>query len=303
MFKRFLLKFLLFLPLVFLLLPSHSFAWAITIWWTSEIQKVSLNNGSSSDIVSTIENTWFSLLRTIKIILIWLFVIYMVYAWAKMIMSMWTDEDKIKSAKKQIWYALIWIIFVNIPWTIYEAFYKPSNWSIWWSIWSSWNSKTQSFADTIFINWSAFDYLINSVVWMLEVVIFWWAIFILVYSWIKLILWWKDTKIVQESKMKLLYSIMALILVWFIEAWKNFAFGWQIASWISLFKTLANLILFLAAPIAIFYLSLAWYYYITSWWNDEKIKKAKNIITYVLLWGLIFLASYTFLLELWTFNS
>nr|MDD3720160.1 hypothetical protein [Candidatus Gracilibacteria bacterium] len=303
MFKRFLLKFLLFLPLVFLLLPSHSFAGAITIGGTSEIQKVSLNNGSSSDIVSTIENTGFSLLRTIKIILIGLFVIYMVYAGAKMIMSMGTDEDKIKSAKKQIWYALIGIIFVNIPGTIYEAFYKPSNGSIGGSIGSSWNSKTQSFADTIFINGSAFDYLINSVVWMLEVVIFWGAIFILVYSGIKLILGGKDTKIVQESKMKLLYSIMALILVGFIEAWKNFAFGGQIASGISLFKTLANLILFLAAPIAIFYLSLAGYYYITSGGNDEKIKKAKNIITYVLLGGLIFLASYTFLLELGTFNS
>jgi hypothetical protein len=291
------------LSIIFISWMNISFAWVVDINTAiSPIKQSSIKNTWNWDLVSTIENTWFSLLSSMKIILIWIFVVYMVYAWIKMIISMWTDEERIKSAKKQIRYWLIWIIFVNIPWTIYEAFYKTSNWTIWNPTWNSWSSNTPNWSDSTIINWIAFDYLLNNIIWFLEVVIFFSALFMLIYSWIMLILWGKDPKVVWETKMKLLYSIIVLIFIWFIEAWKNFAFSWKVADWINIFKTLADLILFLSWPIAIFFLTLAWFYFITSAWNEEKIKKWKSIVIYVLLWILILLASYTLLLELGTFN-
>lgn len=284
MFKKILIYIFTFIAL-FMSLDLVSAAWVVDLGPVDDkIAEISIKTWPNWNIKDVINNTWFSLLSTIKVIIIWIFVIYMVYQWVKMIMSMWTDEDKIKSAKRWIWYAIIWVIIINMPETIYKAFYWPKE------------------VNNVFVSSIDFNYLINWIVWLLELWILFAAIFVFIYAWVKLIVWWKDPKVVSETKMKILYSIVALIFLWFIEAWKNFAFNWKIADWVSIFKSLINLMLFLAAPIAMFFLSLAWYYYITSWGNEENVKKAKSIITYVLLWTLIFLASYTFLLELNTFT-
>jgi hypothetical protein len=48
------------------------------------------------------------------------------------------------------------------------------------------------------------------------------------------------------------------------------------------------------------FLTIAAYTYITANGDDEKIKKAKNIVVNVILATIILLASYTFLLDLIT---
>jgi hypothetical protein len=88
-----------------------------------------------------------------------------------------------------------------------------------------------------------------------------------------------------------------------MEVWRNFVFIWDFKwTWQDVFSKLANLALFFAGPIAIFFLSLAWYYYITSGWEEEKIKKAKSIIINTGLATLLLLWIYTFLLDLKTLN-
>ena len=69
-----------------------------------------------------------------------------------------------------------------------------------------------------------------------------------------------------------------------------------------LFATLANLALFFAWPIAIFFLSLAGYYYITAGGDDDKVKKAKSIVFNTLIATIILLGIYTFLLDLKTLS-
>lgn len=290
MFKKIILHFFIIISLI----PSISFAWVIPIdGW--DIVDVSIAP-TWEKLVEGINNSGFSILSSLKTIFLWLFVFYMVYAWVKMIMSMWTDDEKINSAKKQIWYALIWIIFINIPWTIYEAFFNDSPWSV--TGLTNWSSD---WVGTIVWDWF-WDFL-NYIVWLLEMLIFFIALFMFIYTWLKLILWWKDSKTVSEAKSKILYSIIGLILVWFIEVWRWFAFSWDINAWVGIFATIANLLLFIAPLIGLFFLTLAWYYYITSGGDKEKVKKAKDIIIYIFLWTLIFLASYTILLEINTFTA
>jgi len=293
MIKKFIYNISKIIILLLLTLPilNHSFADSVTIKWVWEIKDVSINPSNNSNFVSSISSTWFSILASIKMILMWVFIFYMVYSWAEMIMSMWTDDDKIKKAKRQIRYSLIWVIFINIPWTLYDAFFNDSPWTT-WVLWIWKDNWTH-------IIWGSWFYsLLNYLTWLLEIVIFFSALFIFIYTWITLILWWKDSKTVSEAKLKLLYAIIVLILVWFIEIWRGFAFTWDFQIWYSIFWSLANLIMYIAPLIWLFYISLAWYYYIS--WNEEKIKKAKNIIIYVLLWTLILLASYSILLELET---
>jgi hypothetical protein len=105
---------------------------------------------------------------------------------------------------------------------------------------------------------------------------------------------------VKEGKTRILWSVLWLLTVPFIELWRNFAFTWKVEAWENIFQTIANLSLFFAGPVAIIFLTLAWYYFITSAGDEEKIKKAKHIVTNTVIATVILLASYTFLLDLAT---
>ena len=112
---------------------------------------------------------------------------------------------------------------------------------------------------------------------------------------------WNEEDI-KEAKNKIIWSVVWLIFIWFIESWQAFVYWWEIKDWANLFKTLEELALFFAWPIAIFFLTLAWYYYITSNGDEEKIKKAKSIVINTVIATVILLASHSFLKDLLTLN-
>jgi len=146
-----------------------------------------------------------------------------------------------------------------------------------------------------------FSYSLNNqIVLFLEVMIFLAAIFMITITGIQLMTSRGREERIKEAKTKILYTILALIFVGVIEAWKRLAFNGEIEDGVNLFESLANLALFFAAPVAIFFLTLAGYYYITSNGDEERVKKAKSIIINTLLATLILLAAYTFLLDLAT---
>ena len=252
-----------------------------------------------SIIVTNINNIWFRILRTLKLIIQWLLVIYVVYIWVTMIISMWTDEDKLSKSKNQLWYSLIALVFINIPWRIYNAIYvwernqvinENSDIAYTWS------------ADTwLFVNSDVFDWVIGSIISFIEVFIFGIALFVLVMAGIKIMTSrWKEEK-VTEAKNKITYSIFAMIFVGMIEAWKFVAISWDIGTtWLTLFGKLINLALFFAGPVVILFLTMAGYYYITSNGDDEKIKKAKNIIINTIIAVLLLVVMFTFLNDLVT---
>jgi len=69
------------------------------------------------DPVYAINQIGFSLLTTAKLILQWILVIYIVYIGAMMIMSMGNNEEQLSNSKRQLWYTLIGLLFINIPGT------------------------------------------------------------------------------------------------------------------------------------------------------------------------------------------
>jgi len=285
------------------------FIWFISIsnavdlsWIWSDIKDSSISSIRNDDwnIVTTIETTWKSLLTSVKVILEWILLIFIVYLGFQMVMSLWKNEEDLTKAKTQLRYSIIWIMFVNIPWTLYQAFnwWNPN--SVWgrfpWSTWSNtpWNSDSNLFVN-IFDLWTTLN---SNIVWFIEAGLVWIAIIMLTFSWIKILTsrWRED--IITNEKEKISWSIIWLVFVWFISAWKNLAFSWNISDWVNLYETLSNLALFFAWPVAILFLTLSWYYYITANGDDEKVKKAKNIIINVIIWTVILLASYSFLLDL-----
>jgi len=264
----------------------------------TEIEKSSIKDISASwNIVTDINTLWFSILSLVKLTLQWILVIFIVYVWAQMIWSMW-DDDTLSKWKRQLRYSVVALLFVNIPWSLYSAFHQTDHWRIWNRInngdFTSNGSDSNMFFDVFNFGYTFWD----QVVGFLEVMILAIAIVMIIYEGLKLITSrWREEKI-TEAKNKITYSILALVFVWIIEAWKSFAFSFEVSQATNIFSNLADLALFFAAPVAFFFLTLAWYYYITSAWDEEKVKKAKSIVINTILATLILLAAYTFLLDL-----
>jgi hypothetical protein len=269
----------------------------------SQVKDVSMKyNAGSGDAVTQVNSIGFSILRIIKVVLQGVLLIYVVYIGIQMIMSMGSDEKELSSAKRQIRYALLGLLFINIPGTLYSAFRKDSAWEV--SIGgdirnSSWTSTDITSDGSIIADIFSLGVTINdNIVAFLRVIIFGIAVFMFILAGIRILTsQWREERI-KESKEKIFYWVLALIFIGFIEAWKRLAFGGVIADGFSLVQTIANLALFFAGPVALFFLTLAGYYYITSAGDEERIKKAKRIIVYIFFATLILLASYTFLLDI-----
>lgn len=250
------------------------------------------------DIKTQLESTTLNIFKTLKIVVWWLLVFFIVYAWTMMVFSMWDDEEKISSSKRTIWYSLIWLLFINIPWTIYSAFtWKRTTETITWATWN----VTWIFQRNIFINSEALWPVLGNLVTFLQMILAVFAVIIIIFSWLQMMLaQWKDD-VISQNKSRIIYSLLWLIFLWVLEWWKNVVYKWDLLEgWQEIFSSLANLALFFAWPIAIFFLSLAWYYYITAWGNEDKIKKAKTIVINTALATLILIWMYTFFADLRT---
>ncbi len=268
-------------------------------WYTKDIVSDTLKTDATWSTVDVIEKAWISILTRIKTILSWLLVIYVVYSGAQMVMSMWTDEEQLSWAKRQIWYTVVAFVFINIPGALFNAFDTK-----WWSLgttnYSSW-FKTPGNESNLFMDaFSLWKTINTDIVWFIEILISFIAIVMIIIAGINMLLSrWREEKL-TEAKDKIIWSVIWLLLVWFIESWKYLIFSWEIDDGWSLFETATNLALFFAGPIAIIFLTIAAYTFITSNGDEEKVKKAKSIVVNVLLATIILLASYTFLLDLVT---
>jgi len=277
-------------------------AWVINFdnaKWLDIIKNQSIQWIQSSWVITDdITNTWYKLLTIIKTVVSWLLVIFIVYIWIQMILSMWSDEDKLSTSKTQLRYTLMALIFINIPGALYNMF-VAKKWAIDWTINWTWSTLNSVSWESVFINIDNFTQTINWwIVLFIQTAIFTIAIFMIIISGIKIMTSRGKDEDMSEAKNKIIWSLVWLIFVWFIESWQILVFKWQIKDWATIFNTIENLALFFAWPVAIFFLTLAWYYYITSNGDEEKTKKAKNIIINVIIASVILMASHLFLQDL-----
>lgn len=299
--KKIFLKIFLFLSLV--LTFWNLYAWSINFGdastATTKITAVSINK-KTWDMETQINAIGNNIFKTIKIAIWWLLVLYIVYAWTMMILSMWDDEKQLSTAKRSIWHAVVWLLFINIPTTLYNSLSDKNTTD---DVTGAYWDVTTIYDRNIFMNSDIFGSTLWGIITFLEITLVAVAIFIFIYNGIKIMISAGEDKNVSEAKNKILYSLAGLIFIWIMEVWRNLVFIWDF-KWAGqdMFSRLANLALFFAWPVAIFFLSLAWYYYITSWWEEEKIKKAKTIVINTVLATLILLWMYTFLLDLRTLN-
>jgi ABC-type uncharacterized transport system permease subunit len=110
-----------------------------------------------------------------------------------------------------------------------------------------------------------------------------------------------DEQTSKSAKMRLVYGVIALVIVGFIESiYRAIFFGGTLnaTGLMGILVTVANFFLFIAGPIAIVYIIIGSYFYITSAGDEERADRGKKIILYTFFATILLLLAYTFLVEI-----
>ncbi len=253
---------------------------------------------SWNDPIEVSKSLWFKLLSGAKLIVSGFALIYLVLIGAYMIVFS-DNEDRIKSQRKQVIYALVGFLFLNIPGAIYQIFFVPEG-----SRGTIGDIATDNISVNIFINSTNFKGIFWGIVSFFEIFIFWLAIISFTWGLFRLIMSAGDEEKQKMAKNRIIYGTLGLIFLGFVKVWGTIIargdFGWEIATVGNKFLGLA---LYFAAPVALFFIIMAAYYYITSAWDEERTKKAKSILTNTFIASLILLATYSFFSDIAGFSS
>ncbi|EKD66165.1 MAG: hypothetical protein ACD_49C00060G0007 [uncultured bacterium (gcode 4)] len=273
-------------------------AWVINLWgwelwnWVSGAEVW-------TDSLSKMNSLWINILHSLKMVLGGIALIYIIYIWIQMIMSMWADE-KLSTAKRQLLYALVAFIFINIPGQLYDIFsWKERNVT---DI-SNFTDVTNQGTWNMFINFFNWNSTVEGgILGFVKIFVAAISIYMFVFSGLSYMSSNGKDDIKKKAKWRFLYWFFGLIFLWVIEAWIKVVYNWNIPQTQWIFAQLSNLAIFFAGPITIFFLILWGFYYITSAGDEAKAKKWIAIIKYTFIAVIILLASYSFLKDLADFS-
>lgn len=269
------------------------------IWDVNQIKWVSNWEIWGWNALAKIQTWSMNLLHTLKVIFSWVILVYLVYLGFQMIMAMWA-EDKLTTAKRQIYYTLVAFLFINIPGSLYDVF-------TWKNVSADATDRNASFTavkidewnSNLFINFNNWHATVElGIINFIKVIVVALVIMQFMMAWIGLISSaWNEEKR-KKAKTRFLNWIYGLVFIGIIQAWMWVVYSWDIPRWQGIFAQIMNLWIFFAWPIAIFFLIMGWFYYITSAWDEAKAKKWMMIIKNTFVAVIILLASYAFLKDL-----
>ena len=208
------------------------------------------------------------------------------------------SEETIKTQRKQITYALIGFLFLNIPGFVYTIFAPSSVGSI--GTIDNWSSTTGS---TLFWDTAGFEGIFGNMIAFLRVFAFGVAVTMFTWGLFNLLVSGGDDEKKKQAKNRIVYGIIGLVFLGFVQLWGNLVAMGDFTRYIpSVGGTLFALVMYIAAPIAIFVLIYAAYLMITSAGDEDRVKKGKSILINTGIGLIILLAGLSFMTDIVTFQ-
>lgn len=218
----------------------------------------------------------------IKDITLWVMIIFIVMAWASLLLNNKPEESK--KHLTSLLYILLWWVFV------YGA-----NW-LFGDVFNFWN-KGDSFTTWQEGIWWFTDAMIwkNSVLFVILSAIkafaFFLAIIMIVITWFKVVAAWE-----WEKWKKLVKWLINVVVALLIIKWVDFIY-YLTADSSTFIKNASEFIINVAklfgwiyGVVIVIMVIVAWYLYITDWWSWGNFKKASNILVNILLSALVLFA-------------
>lgn len=250
---------------------------------------------TTGDVYGTARSFGMAILKGIKVVVSGFALIYIILIGVNMIIFS-HNEERIKTQRMQFLYTTIGFLFLNVPGIVYYIIFWPS--------YSGPNEYQSIGWDTSFILWNSDTFswangFVAQAISFFEVFAFAAAIFTLTWAFWQLMTAGGDEEKAKRERRKIIFSVIALMVLSFAKVWGEVITSWDWAgSAASLMDSLLALVLYFAAPTVVFFLILGAFYMITSAWDEERAKKAKNIILYTFIGSLILLWSYSFMQDI-----
>lgn len=174
----------------------------IAYWFVNVLFDKQINSTLAA---SFSEKIIYPLIELLQSVVAFVFIAIMIYAFYRMVTANW-DEEKAKTWKMSILYALMWFITVRIAYELVNSTYlKMSCSNIYWGNCIS-SSNLGWFADIVvsIINW------INWFLWIIVVIM-------IIYAWFLAL-----TSMWDEEKLKKTKSIIIYIAIWLLILFANY---------------------------------------------------------------------------------
>ncbi len=298
---------------------TNSYAkWIVNIGWSGEIQDIVSINVSNRLAGGDLQNTLYYLaekvVKFVRLLLNGIALLAMLYVGYLWVTSM-GNEEKTSDGKNRIILIVLWLFLVNASSAIYGIFTGSDY------MYDGFGNKIDdskgylsinSNLDTIRDNSEKCNFLfcprnfmwtsLNSIVTMLEIIMIVVAIVMFTIGGFMMLLGWRESAS-ETAKKRLSYWVIALVITGILEAIYRAIYFQSGLENIEI-KTTSVLIqwakffMYLAGPIAIIYIIIGGYYFITSWGDEERADKGKKILTYTAFATIMLLLGYTFIMEI-----
>ena len=290
----------------------------ITTWWQSQFDNLNswniknANNINNTHLKSLNDNTkfissskkwesWIKYLliraakdlKTIFYILWWIYILIMVLR----LLFMDNTEEEVGKFKKWVTWVTMWIILMQIVYSFITILYDKS---IWENLW-----------------YDLIDKLINPLISLLETATSFFFLAIAIYAFFRIITADWDEEKIKTWKKSTIYAIVWFVIIKFARRlvevtywtlnpackgsiWFNFI-SWNCLqdakiSWFSsLVVTIINWVNSFIWIIMLVMIIYAGSLVLLSAWDEEKLKKAKSIILYVIIWVTVLVFNYLIL--------
>ena len=217
----------------------------------------------------------------IKWVTLWVMVIFIVMAWASLLMNKKPDESKKH---------LTSLLYVLLGWVFVYAANR-----LFWDVLNFWRSGD------MFTEWEGVWWFKNALVWegsVLFVILsavkafaFFLAIIMIVITWFKVMAAWE-----WEKWKKLVKWIINVVVALLIIKWVDFIYYLAADSENFVGRAsdfiidVAKIFGYIYGVIIVIMVIVSWYLYITDWWDWSNFKKASNVLINILLSALVLFA-------------
>lgn len=285
--------------------------WAVNL---AEIPNTSIVGGDTLqwDFMFSLKATAVELIYYAKILLNGLVFFALLWVGAVWILSMWEESGRTEWKWKFI-ISIVALVLINVPEVLYRIFTGSDSYTQ--GTIQRVSGKTiittdpgGQFTEADFVACDNFLFcpygLFNNVYvrWFffaLEVLMVVIAVIFFTFGGIKLMVSGGKEDSLKTARNRFIYGGIALLVVGFVEWLYRAVFLWGLVTGdVAILINIANVFLFFAWPIAIIFLIIWAYYYITSGGSQERADKGKKILLYTFLATILLLLSYTLIVEI-----
>jgi hypothetical protein len=252
---------------------SNNHIWKATRWWVEWISDLMMN-----------------IAQSLKNIFIAIASIYFLIITLKLLFSEWSNDEEFTKFKKWAQWITMWIIVMQIAYSYVSMIYNKK---IWADI-AAW----------------LIENIVQPLIKLLETAASFFFIAVMVFAFYKIVTaGWDDEK-AKSWKKSVWFAILGFLVIevsnFFVEAtysktlcnveWVTSCVNERsLSDWARIIFDIINWLngfVWIAVVIMIIY---AWAQIIFSAWDDEKIKKAKKSIIYILIWITLLIMNYLIL--------